>query len=56
MNQLGIKYYFTGQVDKKTAYQELKRSLNLQDESFAYVADDFLICPLSNKSASNCSR
>lgn len=40
MQQLGIRYYFKGQVDKRSAYQQLKKQLNLNDEVFAYIGDD----------------
>lgn len=40
MEQLGIRYYYKGQVDKRNAYQQLKLKLNLNDEAFAYLGDD----------------
>ena len=40
MHQLGIRHYFKGQVDKRSAYQEIKSRLKLNDESFAYIGDD----------------
>ena len=40
MQQLGIRYYFKGQVDKRSAYQQLKTQLKLNDEAFAYIGDD----------------
>jgi 3-deoxy-D-manno-octulosonate 8-phosphate phosphatase (KDO 8-P phosphatase) len=40
MQQLGIRYYFKGQVDKRAAYLELKAKLALNDEDFAYIGDD----------------
>lgn len=40
MKQLGIKHYFTGQVDKSDAFNQLKKRLNLKNEDFAYVGDD----------------
>lgn len=40
LKQLGIKYYYKGQVDKRQAYQNLKKSLGLQDRQFAYIGDD----------------
>ena len=40
MQQLGIQYYFKGQVDKRLAYQQLKAQLGLKDEAFAYIGDD----------------
>ena len=46
MHQLGIKHYFKNQVDKRNAYQQLKQTLNLQDEQFAYIGDDLPDLPL----------
>jgi 3-deoxy-D-manno-octulosonate 8-phosphate phosphatase (KDO 8-P phosphatase) len=40
MDQLGIKHYFQGQIDKRDAYTTLKERLGLQDHQFAYVGDD----------------
>ena len=40
MEQLGIRHYFKGQVDKKCAYQQLKSNLQLHDDAFAYIGDD----------------
>jgi len=46
MQQLGIKLYYKGQVDKRDAYQQLKKSLNLQDEQCAYIGDDLPDLPI----------
>ncbi len=46
MQQLGIKHYFKNQVDKRDAYQQLKQTLNLEDEQFAYIGDDLPDLPL----------
>ena len=46
MKQLGITHYFKNQVDKRKAYQELKNTLNLKDEHFAYIGDDLPDLPL----------
>lgn len=46
MKQLDIRHYFKGQINKKTAYQELKSRLNLTDEAFAYVGDDLPDLPI----------
>lgn len=40
MKQLDIRHYFTGQINKQQAYQELKSRLQLPDEAFAYIGDD----------------
>ncbi|KTD60799.1 3-deoxy-manno-octulosonate-8-phosphatase KdsC [Legionella shakespearei] len=46
MQQLGVVHYFKGQVDKRDAYQQLKKTLNLQDDQFAYIGDDLPDLPL----------
>ncbi len=46
MKQLGIKHYFKGQVEKKTAFETLKNTLNLPNEAFAYVGDDLPDLPI----------
>ncbi|MCP0913585.1 MULTISPECIES: KdsC family phosphatase [Legionella] len=46
MQQLGIHYYFKGQVEKQTAYVQLKNKLGLEDENFAYVGDDLPDLPI----------
>ena len=51
MQQLGITHYYKGQVDKRDAYQQLKKTLNLEDEQFAYIGDDLPDLPLFNKLA-----
>lgn len=46
MQQLGIKHYYTGQVDKRAAYQQLKETLGLNDAQFAYIGDDLPDLPI----------
>ena len=46
MRQLGITHYFTGQVEKLTAFNELKTRLNLTNEQFAYAGDDLPDLPI----------
>ena len=46
MRQLGITHYFTGQVDKRSAFVELKSRLNFRDEQFAYAGDDLPDLPI----------
>lgn len=46
MKQLGITHYYKGQVDKRNAYQQLKQTLSLQDDQFAYIGDDLPDLPL----------
>jgi len=40
MQQLGIRHYYKGQVEKQNAYCQLKETLNLNDEDCAYIGDD----------------
>lgn len=49
MQQLGITHYYKGQVDKRAAYQQLKNTLALSDEQFAYIGDDLPDLPLIQK-------
>lgn len=46
MKQLTIKHYYKGQVEKETAYKNLKQRLNLTDDAFAYVGDDLPDLPI----------
>ncbi len=46
MQQLGIRHYFTGQLNKQNAYDTLKNTLQLPDESFAYIGDDLPDLPI----------
>ena len=46
MQQLGITHYYKGQVDKRQAYLELKKTLGLEDEQFAYIGDDLPDLPI----------
>lgn len=49
MQQLGITYYYKGQVDKRDAYLQLKNKLGFTDEEFAYIGDDLPDLPLIQK-------
>ncbi|MCC5015687.1 MULTISPECIES: KdsC family phosphatase [Legionella] len=40
MKQLGILHYFTGQVDKRDAFEQLKLRLGLSNKEIAYIGDD----------------
>ena len=46
MQQLGIQHYFKAQVDKRSAYAELKERLGFTNEEFAYIGDDLPDLPL----------
>lgn len=46
MKQLGIQHYFKGQVDKSSAFDQLKTRLNLTNEDFAYIGDDLPDLPI----------
>jgi len=46
MQQLGITHYYKGQVDKRDAYQQLKKVLGFQDDEFAYAGDDLPDLPI----------
>jgi 3-deoxy-D-manno-octulosonate 8-phosphate phosphatase (KDO 8-P phosphatase) len=46
MQQLDITRYYKGQVDKRDAYQQLKKTLGFQDDQFAYIGDDLPDLPI----------
>ncbi|AUH73300.1 3-deoxy-D-manno-octulosonate 8-phosphate phosphatase [Legionella sainthelensi] len=46
MQQLGILHYYKDKRDKKEAYNQLKMTLNLRDEQFAYIGDDIPDIPI----------
>lgn len=46
MKQLGVQHYFTGQVDKRNAFEQLKQRLGFEDKEFAYVGDDLPDLPI----------
>lgn len=46
MKQLGINHYYKGQVDKREAYEHLKKTLQLEDAQCAYIGDDLPDLPL----------
>jgi len=46
MASLGIEHVFQGIKNKLPAYQQLRDSLNLQDEEIAYVGDDVVDLPV----------
>lgn len=46
MQQLGIKHYFKGQVDKRKAFNELKERLGFALDEFAYIGDDLPDLPI----------
>jgi 3-deoxy-D-manno-octulosonate 8-phosphate phosphatase (KDO 8-P phosphatase) len=40
MKQLGINLLYTGQVEKESAFIDIKNRLGLTDDQFAYIGDD----------------
>lgn len=46
MQQIGIRHFYKGQIDKLSAYHDLKTKLNLPDNAFAYVGDDLPDIPV----------
>jgi 3-deoxy-D-manno-octulosonate 8-phosphate phosphatase (KDO 8-P phosphatase) len=46
MQQLGIKHYYKDQLDKQETFKQLKHTLNLEDEQFAYIGDDLPDAPI----------
>ena len=49
MAQLGIRHYFKQQINKIQAYEDLKITLQLPDEAFAYIGDDIVDLPIMQK-------
>ncbi|CAM4486502.1 MAG: 3-deoxy-D-manno-octulosonate 8-phosphate phosphatase KdsC [Legionella sp.] len=49
MQQLGIKHYYKDQLNKQDTYEQLKKTLSLEDEQFAYIGDDLPDMPLIQK-------
>lgn len=49
MQQLGIKHYYKDQLNKQDTYEQLKKTLNLEDKQFAYIGDDLPDMPLIQK-------
>lgn len=47
--QLGISYVYEGQADKRKAYFELLKMLDLSHEQVAYVGDDLVDLPVMNQ-------
>lgn len=46
MHQLGITHYYKNQLDKRETYTQLKNTLKLQDDHFAYIGDDIPDAPI----------
>lgn len=46
MQQLGIIHYYKDQLNKEETYSQLKKTLDLQDENFAYIGDDIPDAPI----------
>ena len=46
MKNLGIKHVYQGQLDKRPAFQEILKKLNLGVDQVAYVGDDIIDLPV----------
>lgn len=46
---LNIKYLYMGELDKISAYNEIKKISNLKDENIAYIGDDLVDIPILEK-------
>ncbi len=46
MQSLGVEHLYQGQRDKRPAYAEIKKQLDLQDSEIAYVGDDVVDLPV----------
>lgn len=49
MQELGVKYCYQGEQKKLIPYEELKKSLGIEDNEIAMVGDDLLDLPLIQK-------
>ncbi|MBE9562553.1 MAG: HAD family hydrolase [Proteobacteria bacterium] len=49
MQKLGIKHIFQGKFDKLTAFEQLRKELQLDYQQVAYVGDDILDIPVMSK-------
>lgn len=49
MENLGIEHVYQGRREKLPAYEEMKRSLGLEDGQIAYVGDDVLDLPIMRR-------
>lgn len=46
MKQLGVSLFYKGQVEKQTAFEDIKNTLDLRNEECAYVGDDLPDLPI----------
>lgn len=46
MTNLGVKHIYQGVDNKLTAYEQLKRDLNVDDSQCAYIGDDMVDAPV----------
>ncbi len=46
MESLGVEHLYQGQHDKLSAYEDLKKTLGVEDEQIAYVGDDVVDLPI----------
>lgn len=46
MQQLGVRLYYKGQVDKREAFAQLQQELGFNLDEFAYIGDDFPDLPI----------
>ncbi len=49
MDSLGIQHVFQGRLAKLPAYEQLRDTLELQDEQIAYVGDDVVDLPIMRR-------
>ncbi len=47
--ELGIKRLYQKAIDKLVVYEDIKRELGLEDESFACIGDDLLDIPIAKR-------
>ncbi len=45
MDELGVKHVFQGQEDKRSAFDNIKQTLQLEDTQIAFIGDDLIDLP-----------
>ena len=49
MSNLGIKHVYQGQLDKVSAFEQLRTKLGLEPEQIAFVGDDVMDLPVMRR-------
>ncbi len=52
---LGVDYMYLGSLDKRAAYNEIKKDAGVEDENILYMGDEFFDLPLLRKAGFSAS-